>query len=154
MNADTPYFELKDSGNFLRLTGVKLNHPKATDSWDRNWLDVKIEFKVDSFYGHFNGDFMTVDFESFKQQLRRLYDNLKGYANFDCTDNFVKIRMVGDGLGHIEANCIVSDDGGFSKSFEFKLELDQTQIPDIIHNLNELTKAYPIEGSFNVKNEF
>ena len=154
MNEDQSRFELNESGNFLRLTPIKQNFPDSKDSWDRNWIEVNVEFKIDSFRGNFNGNFMTLDFENFKQQLRKLYSDLKGYANFESTDNLVKIQMKGDGIGHIEVNCAVSDDGGFSKNFEFKIEIDQTQIPDIINDLNQLTKKFPIEGIFKIKNEY
>ena len=142
MNEDQPNFELRESGNFLRLTLIKQNYPDSDDPWDRKWIESGVEFKVDSFTGKFQGDFMITDFESFRQQLQKLYKDLKGFANFDSPDNFVKIQMKGDGIGHIEAKCAVSDDGGISKNFEFRLQLDQTQVPEIINGLEVFTKRF------------
>lgn len=146
--------EFKDSGNFLRITPIGLNFPNAELDWDRNWLTANIEFYSGSFHGAFQGDFMTVDFEIFKQELRQLYKSLTGTANFNCDDRYVMIKMEGDGLGHLLTNCQLSDDGGISRKIEFKLQLDQTQLPDLINSLNNLTKEFPIRGNFQIKNEY
>jgi hypothetical protein len=85
-DSDTKYFELKDSGDFIRIDLLKLTYPDAKLDWDNNWIKSNVRVKAGAFTGQFDIELMTTDFEKFKQELSRLYDKLDGTALFDTLE--------------------------------------------------------------------
>jgi hypothetical protein len=150
---DTTYFELKDSGDFIRIDLTKLTYPDAELDWDRNWIQTKVTVKAGAFSGQFDVELMTVDFEKFKQGLKRLYDKLDGNANFDTLEGQVSIKIKGDGIGHLVADCSVMDYAGTGNQLDFEIDFDQTIIPDLVGQLDNITKTFPISGDLKIKNE-
>mgnify|MGYP003110328123 CR=1 FL=1 len=147
------YFELKDSGDFIRIELMNLNYPNAELDWDKNWIASKVIVNAGGFSGQFECDLMTTDFEKFKQSLSLLYNKLDGLSSFDTMEGQVEIKIKGDGIGHFEADCSVMDDAGMGNKLDFKISFDQTIIPELVNQLNDITKAYPISGDLKIKNE-
>lgn len=140
------YFELVGGGNFIRIDLISLAHPNADIDWDRNWINSKVTVKAGGFSGQFECYLMTTDFERFKHELSRLYENLEGKALFTTIEGQVKINIKGDGLGHFEADCSVMDFAGTGNTLEFEINFDQTGIPEMVSQLNYITKTFPISG--------
>ena len=147
------YFELKDSGDFIRIELINLNYPNAELDWDRNWIKSKVIVRAGGFSGQFQCDLMTTDFERFKQSLSQLYDKLDGTASFDTIEGQIEIKINGDGIGHFEADCSVMDDAGMGNKLDFEINFDQTIIPEMVRQLNNITKTFPISGDLKIKNE-
>ena len=141
------FFELKGSGEFLRIDVIGLAHPDAKDNWDRKWVKSKVSLKAGGFTGQFACDLMTPDFQQFKEQLSELYEKLNGIAIFDTIEGQIKIRLKGDGIGHFMADCIVRDSPGTGNSLEFELEFDQTYIPEMINQLENITRTFPTSAT-------
>jgi hypothetical protein len=143
-------FELKNHPNFLKIETIeKLISPE-------NLVNTIITVRS----GHFNGEFafkmVSVDFEWLKRGFKRLYNDLGGVFNFDCFDKgFLVLNIKGDGIGHFECDCIVNDNPGiYGTELTFRLEFDQTEINDLVDQLDLITKTYPIVGDeFAIKNE-
>lgn len=147
-------FELIDNDFSLQIVPLRLMFPEAQTDRDKNLISTKIIINAGGFKGDYTGEIMTVDFERFKQGLKRLYDNLNGYANFDCLDRFLTIKINGDGLGHFNADCEAIDNPGFEeRRLNFTLHFDQTQINNLVYQLDLITKKFPITGDFKIKNE-
>ncbi|MBO6793049.1 MAG: hypothetical protein JJ895_04005 [Balneolaceae bacterium] len=151
-NSDTKYFELKDSGDFIRIDLLKLSHPDAELDWDNNWIKSNVTVKAGAFTGQFDAELMTTDFEKFKQELSRLYDKLDGTALFDTLEGQVVIKIKGDGIGHFEADCSVMDFAGTGNKLEFEINFDQTIITKMVNQLEGITNAFPISGDLKIKN--
>ncbi|WP_420580849.1 WapI family immunity protein [Reichenbachiella sp.] len=134
-------FELQDSGNFLKLTALEQLYPNSSD-WDQKFLSCSVELKSGAFSGNFNGEFMVDDFKSFSQQLQNLYKTLKGTANFNCLEDYVNIVVTGDGIGHLSAKCVVTDSPFPLNSLQFELEFDQTYLPNIINDLDQIVSKF------------
>ena len=150
-----PTFEINDTGNFIRVTAIRLMYPDAEMSWDRNWIESHIEISAAPFHGKYRASLMTVDFEKFKRELRRVYKDLSGVTAFNCLEDDIEIKIKGDGLGHFAATCTGKDTTNIHGSkLSFHLDFDQTQIPELINQLDEITKAFPIFGDdIKMKNE-
>lgn len=114
--------------------------------WDRNWLKSLVYVKAGVFSGSFKADLMTTDFESFKLQLAKLYDKLNGIATFKTLENQVEMKIIGDGIGHLKAECEVIDEAGFGNKLEFEIDFDQTHIPKILNQLEKITTKFPVLG--------
>lgn len=148
MNDNGEYqFEIFDTGNFIRVVPLRFMHPNADMDWDRNWIETHIEINAEPFHGKYRTSLMTGDFEKFKQELKRIYNDLSGVTMFDSMESEIEIKIKGDGLGHFKANCIATDRTTVDGSeLSFVLDFDQTQIPELIKQLEEITTAFPIFG--------
>lgn len=153
MENDGAYFEISDSGDFVRINLIKLALPDAEHDWDKNWLDASVVIKAGGFSGQFNTQLMTVDFENFKQELKSLYTKLDGTANFSTMEGNINIRMKGDGRGHIASECKLMDHPGTGNKLEVRIDIDQTYIPILIRQLDNIVQIFPITGELQVKNE-
>ena len=147
-------FEIFDSGDIVRLEPFELIKYNSEIDWDKNWVKTKVTIKGGKFVGQYNGEFMTIDFEKFKQELSRLYDNLNGTADFHDLEGYLDLKIIGDGLGHFEVNVLACDQPGIDGSqLTFSMAFDQTEIKKLVNQLDLITKEYPIIGDLNIKNE-
>jgi hypothetical protein len=146
---ETPYFELKDSGDFIKIDLIHLSHPNAELDWDRNWIEANVTVKAGGFSGHFNCALMTTDFVRFRNQFADLYNKLDGTAKFDTIEGQIIIIIKGDGIGHFEANCSVMDIAGLGNKLDFEINFDQTFIPEMIRQLENINKTFPVFGELN-----
>lgn len=148
------YFEIFDAGDLVRLEPIELIKYNSDVDWDKNWIKTNVTIKGGKFSGQYSGDFMTVDFEKFKQELSILYDNLQGTANFNDLEGFLELKITGDGIGHFQVNVKACDQPGVNASeLTFTMGFDQTEIKDLLNQLDRITKQFPITGDFNIKNE-
>lgn len=143
------FFELTESRSFIRLELMNSIYPNAELVWDRNWVKSNVSVRVGGFSGQFETDLRTNDFEKFKKDLVILYDKLDGTASFDTLEGQVNITIKGDGIGHFEAACVVMDKPGTGNTLEFELNFDQTSIPEILQQLDNISTKYPVLGKSN-----
>ncbi len=146
-DSDTIFFELRGDGDFIRIELTGLTYPKAELDWDRNWIRSKVAVEAGGFSGKFECYLMTTDFERFKQELSRIYNTLDGTALFNTLEGQVKIEIRGDGIGHFEANCSVMDFAGTGNKLVFDINFDQTVIPGMVRQLDNIIRIYPISGN-------
>lgn len=140
------YFELSDNENFVRMEHFELPYIDSDSDWDKNCIRTKITVKSDVFTGSFTGDFTTLDFEKFKQELAKLYDNLIGGAQFYGHENYLDLRIKGDGFGHFDVNVSACANPGYGGTLDFEISFDQTQINDLVSQLDKITDIFPISG--------
>jgi hypothetical protein len=146
MNEEKTFFEIAESGNLIRIDLIGYNHPNAELDWDKNWVRGIVKVKAGGFSGEFKADFITVDFASFKNDLAKLYDKLNGTATFHTLESQVEIKITGDGIGHLKAECEVMDYAGTGNKLEFEINFDQTHIPKILNQLEKITNRFPKIG--------
>lgn len=149
INDDSTFFEISDNGNLIRIELVKYNHPNAELDWDKNWVCGIVNVKAGAFSGEFQADFMTLDFVVFKNEMEKLYDKLNGIATFHTMEEQVLIKITGDGIGHLKADCVVMDYTGIGNCLKFDVEFDQTHIPGILNQLNRIINKFPKVGELN-----
>ena len=148
------YFELYDAGDLVRLEPIELIKYSSDIDWDKNWVRTQVIIKCGKFSGQYLGEFMTVDFEKFKQELSRLYDNLKGSANFNDLEGYLELKIDGDGIGHFEVQGKACDKPGINGSeLSFTMAFDQTALKGLVNQLDQITQQFPIQGDFKIKNE-
>ncbi len=102
-------FKFSDDAFLLQIEPLELMFPEAVSDMDKNMISTKITVKTTAFSGEYKAELMTVDFEKFKQELKLLYQNLEGQANFACLERYLSINVKGDGIGHFTAECIAND---------------------------------------------
>lgn len=138
------YFELKYNGDFLRIELLNLAYPDSRLDWDRKWINSNASLKVGGFSGQFDCLLMTTDFDRFNKEFTPLYEKLDGTATFNTIEGQIEIKIKGDGIGHFEAVCRVMDFAGTGNTLEFRLNFDQTIIPELVNQLENITRTYPV----------
>lgn len=141
------YFELFDAGDIIRLEPLELVNYGSTLDLYRNWVKTKVTVKGGKFSGQYLGEFATLDFENFKQELSQLYYNLKGTANFNDMEGYLALRIKGDGIGHFEVQVKACDHPGVNASeLTFTIGFDQTELNELLNQLDRITKKFSISG--------
>jgi hypothetical protein len=147
------YFEIFDGGDLIRLEPIQAYDNTSQHDWDRNWVRTMITVKGGVFSGQFMADFMTTDFELLKRGLKNLDKDFQGSAKLEPLEKQLLLDITGDGLGHFEVKCTANDQPNYGGTLSFNLTFDQTELPRLINELDIITKAFPIRGEFNIKNE-
>ena len=147
------YFEITDVNNIIRLEPMSFIYPNAELDWDRNWVKTIVTAKGGVFKGQFVAEFMTIDFETFKRQLKNLYTNFNATAKFEPLEEQLVLKIKGDGSGHFKVECEATPEPHLGQTLIFSISFDQTEIKELTRQLEMITKSFPIEGDFLIQNE-
>ena len=151
MVTERPFFRIGSSeSQHLTVTPLYRPHETSQDYWDGNWLESKIDIRVSGFSGHLRASLRADEFQRFKDQLAKLYTDLKGSAEFTSLEHWLTIQVDGDGLGHFEAECQAMDQAGKGNLLEFRLNFDQTDIPAIVKGLEQILQTFPVRENSEV----
>jgi hypothetical protein len=131
----------------IHITITHRPHPAATDFWDGNWLASDVTINAGGFHAHLQGDLRAEEFVLFKDALSTLYSTLSGAATFDTVEEWLAIQLTADHQGHITAHCTARDAPGTGNTLTFSLDLDQSFLPAILHQLDEITALFPVLGT-------
>lgn len=143
MEDDELFFEIFDRGNYIRVSPLKYVYPDS-EEWDSAWIDVKIEVKAGAFTAKYKAGLRTSDFKILKEYFGYIYSHLDGEFKFEDIEHHFELNLKGDGIGHFEIYCTVSDEPGYMESsLSFYLSIDQTQIMPIVWQLDEILNRFP-----------
>ena len=137
------HFEIKDSGDFIRIDVLGLENASAEDGWDKNWLKAKISVKAGAFTGSYRASMINSEFFTLYNEFSKLYDYLHGEINFECLEDHLKLEIKGDGIGHFHTKVVSKDNGYNGAELTYYLDFDQTFLPEIIQSLERIVKSYP-----------
>ncbi len=98
-----------ESEECLTISLLGRSHPGATDYWDGNWVRANVKVKAGGFRGSVGGDLRTEELARFLAQLGRLQESLRGTAEFATMEEWLSLRVSGDGKGHMEFRCVIRD---------------------------------------------
>ncbi len=132
--------------NRLRIRVIRRSHPECTDYWDANWQDVLIELDVGAFEARITGDLRAEEFVGFHNELTHLYDTLAGAATFRTLEGWIELVFSIDKMGHILLKGMLLDDPGIGNRLTFRLDLDQSYLPDILRALDDVNARFPVIG--------
>jgi hypothetical protein len=135
-----------DEAEYLLLTLHGRNRPDSADYWDGNFLWCTAEVIAGAFHGSVSNVVRNEDLIRFLTRLELLYQQLDGEALFDTLDNWIDVRVIGNGQGRIEVRGQLCDNPVGGNALEFRLYLDQTFLPPAIGRLRAAVDAFPIVG--------
>lgn len=147
MNSDKISFILgKESSEYLKILILGYAYPSANDFWDGNWLNVRISIRTRGFSGDYKAELRNVDFLEFQKELDNLYNKLNGFAEFHCLEDYLRIMIKGDGMGHFTADCTATDSPGiYGHLLKFSINFDQTEISYLTRMIDLIIDKYPIK---------
>ena len=114
------------------------------DYHDDNWLTVSIAVCVGGFSGRVRAAILTGELVAFAEQLRRLHEQLTGSAEFTTMEGQLSLMLACDIRGHITLQGEVLDRAGIGNRLSFHLDLDQSFLPQSIHELDAVIQAFPV----------
>jgi len=136
----------KDTSDFLKVEVLDYEHPALSEYWDANWLKAKIKLKIGAFSANYLAQLQTTNFREFQNGLETLYKDLIGEAQFYSLEDWLRIKLSGDGIGHFSLDCQASDFPGTGSRLEFEMQIDQTEIPLLVRQLSEILERFPVKG--------
>jgi len=132
---------------YLLVQPTRLEFPDTDDYWDGNWVYADVAVVVGAFRGSYEAVLRTDEFARFRDDLQVLHNSLKGGATFETMERWLAIHIEGDGRGHFTAKCEARDQPGMGNQLTFELAFDQTELPAVLRDLDELKRAFPVEGT-------
>jgi hypothetical protein len=135
-----------EAGDFLAITLFGRSHPGASDYWDGNWLRAGIEVAAGGLRGSVGGDLRTDELVRFHDRLARLQESLRGTVEFETMEQWLSIRVTGDGRGHMEWRCVIRDQPGIGNTLDCTLATDQTFTQATVAELAATMREFPVIG--------
>ncbi len=153
---DLKVFIGQPEGEYVELNVLRRTHPTAKDFWDGNWLSCKISVKAGAWKGSFEANLRAEEFVALRKQLEEFYGKLSGEVAFDTQfeplEPWLKLKLTGDGLGHIAVEGEAMDHVGWGNTLRFTLrDIDQTYLPAVISQLKDVEDAFPVVGREDLK---
>jgi hypothetical protein len=139
------YFEISEGGNYIKIYVLEYQNSNIDFDIDYIWNQTIIKVKAGVFSGQFKADLNTVDFINFEKELEQLYNKLNGIATFYSLEEQISIKVIGDGFGHMNAECSVMDSAGMGNTLKFEINFDQTHIPKILNQLRKIIQSLKIK---------
>ncbi|MGB8646164.1 MAG: hypothetical protein WCF84_13070 [Anaerolineae bacterium] len=141
--------DLKIGGDaeYILFQILDAERPEATDYWDANWLVVDVSLQAGAFRGKYRAAIERYAFLSFREQVQHLYAALDAQAKFETMEGQVLLTLVGDRFGHIALHGVAMDRPGDGNRLTFESRrLDQSWLPGIIKQLDNIVAQYPVKG--------
>jgi hypothetical protein len=136
----------------IEIRVMRRSHPHADDYWDGNWVDSEIQVDIRPWRATYPAQLRTDEFLRFRDQLGEMYDGARKEASFEPMEPWLGLTLELDPLGHVAVNGAAGPEG-FGKIFgqvrlEFLLTgvMDQTDLPPLINDLDELALEFPTKG--------
>ncbi len=115
--------------------------------FDDNWLLVRVSVSAGGFRGTYDATFQVAELCSLRDELVKLHSTLQGSATLQTMEGQLLLRFQGNGLGKIKLYGEAVDQPGTGNRLIFNLSLDQTQLADSLHDLNEAIETFPIRAA-------
>jgi hypothetical protein len=124
-----------ESAEFVRVA--------ITGDSGEGWLPAEIEVAVGAFRGTYSADLTSMALSRFAAELEKLYVTVSGTAVFTDYEGQLELRMACDIRGHILLNGEAMDVAGIGNRLQFELELDQTNVPQVLASLKSCLERHP-----------
>jgi len=111
-----------------------------------NWLRCEIEVKAGSIRAAYEADLESGEFERLRRDLRPAYESLRGTAELASMEGWIVMQLTGDGIGHFAVKCWATESHSPLRSIEFEMEVDQTQVLEMLQQLETLLREFPVVG--------
>ena len=128
--------------NKISLAVIKYERPLSDNSDDNSWLTSQVTINVGMFSGQFSAQLQSHDFIYFRDALKKLFNTLIGQAKFETIEGQIEIIFMGNGRGGISVTGCAMDSPGCGNSLDFNFNIDQSYIPNIICELDEIISMF------------
>ena len=135
---------ISEQTDYIEIIPVRYSHPDIDNYYDKNWLDIHINIKSGGFDGRYSANFQTSDFVLLHEQLEKLYQDLGHEFTFTTSEDQLKIKFKGDGIGHFTLDCTARDQSSMGSTLNFELFIDQTDLPQLLSQLKSIKSTFQV----------
>ena len=115
---------------------IELLSPPAVDC-GYDWISARATIDVGGFHGVTQLMITLADLIRFRDNIRRLYKELKGEAEFTTIEQQISFTVTTDRLGHMNVSGYLADDPSFGNKLTYSIGIDQTFLQKTISELEE-----------------
>ena len=120
--------------------------PDANDYWDGNWLLVTAHYAADGSSVSTSGAIIHLpEIAGWALGAKKIIDTLQGEAGLYCMEPNLAVILKAKSLGHIDVELSITPDD-ITQQHKYFFELDQTYLPPLIQQCEEVLQNYPIRG--------
>ena len=124
-----------ETSEYVRVSNIR-------DNGD-GWFGADVEVVVGAFRGAYPADFNSSAFSRFRADLEKLYQTVSGSAVFTSYEGQLELTLMCEITGHIEVRGQATDYAGIGNRLTFDLQIDQTYVPTILHDLGLALEKHP-----------
>lgn len=129
---------------YLLITVQNYSYPSATDFYDGNWLNTYLELQVGTFKCKTNASLRTDELAGFHQDLKQVFDELRGSAVFVPMEPWVNLNVHVNEQGHFIVKGSMKDDLSKANTLEFEIKTDPSYIKKTLEALKQSTDRFPV----------
>jgi hypothetical protein len=138
------------TGTRISITPLRRSHPAATDADDGNWVECEVTVAAGGFRGRYVASLRSEDFATFRRDLVRLHRDLRGSGVFRTMEGWIALDLEGDGMGHFTGCGSLRDCPGVGNLLQCALDLDRSDLAEIMRELAAVIELYPEVGGAGV----
>lgn len=116
------------------------------DAGDGRWLLMQVSVRAGQWIGKFKACVRTEELVAFRQRLESLHKSPGRVANCGSLENWLALQLTVAGPGRILVQGAAIDECGTGKLLKFNFEIDQSDLPAIIAQLQTIEQKLPVRG--------
>lgn len=134
-----------DGGAFLTIAVYKYTYPDASDFWDGNWLDCKINASAHGFSARVGLSLRAEEFVEFLPQLRQIAEPAEAKVDFTTMEETLALTVEVQRGGR----CAIRGEVRIHvlACLEFAFESDRSYLRSSITELQSIVDQFPVRGS-------
>lgn len=118
--------------------------PEEAGTWEGDWVRSTVSLEIPGYSAYFEADLRMDEFSEFLQQVQTMHRDLKGTAALMPLEKTVEIIGEIHSLGGISWDVETCYPLGSGTILQFTLGADQSYLPALIKELNELLEEFPV----------
>lgn len=139
-------FHLLGDGTKIAIEIIDRKYLDASDFWDGNWINSKINIEIPGYLARFNANLRTDELMTFLNQLKRMDNQMKGKAILENIEDFISLKGEMNGLGNITWTGETCYPLGTGAILNFEFESDQSFLRNLTKELEEILDRFPVIG--------
>jgi len=116
------------------------------DYWDGNWLNVTAHCGAMGADVWAQGTILHLgQLGQWLKELEEMSRTMSGKAEFSPVEPNLYVKFEMDKLGHVAVQTDITPEH-LSQSHEFREQIDQSYLPDLVRQIRTVLQNYPIRG--------
>lgn len=136
----------------IKIRVLRRSHPEADDYWDGNWVNAEVSLVIRPWQASYDASLRTEELTRFRDAIRELYRGERREATLTPLEPWLFVTLEVDSLGHVHLGGAAGPEGhgrpfgAVQLNFEVKDFMDQTFLPPLIGELDEIVHQFPVIG--------
>lgn len=140
------FYLLGEESEKVEITILSRSHPTSVDFWDGNWVDSNVKIEIPGYSVNFPAHLRTDELSDFLKELKLMAKTLKGKAELNNLDHYIKFECEINSLGHINWKGATCYPSGFGATLNFEFHSDQSYLQKVIKELEAILQVFPVIG--------